>query len=241
MRLRLLVRGGSPELAAVIDEELLAALDGGGRDDSGSDDDSDDDENFRVLKLDWPVQLVGKGANKTKIRGGIKIVGVNSRFASAAAKVVILRALTVSYEEDGSDECGPGVTCKDNSLELEMQNCVVKECSEGGVVSYGATIRLTECEVHGNQDTGVSVEGGEAELTNCTVHHNAGDGIKAGKRGQITVRGDATDVHHNEGIGLLASGKGAHIKIYLPEDKEASHDNDHTDEKAKASGKISRE
>ena len=80
--------------------------------------------------------------------------------------------------------------------------------------------------MHGNQDTGVSVKGAEAELTDCVVHHNEGGGIEAGKRGTISLRGNATDVHHNDSVGLLATGRGAQIKIYLPEGKDVSHDNE---------------
>ena len=57
----------------------------------------------------------------------------------------------------------------DSVLRLDMERCVVHNCTGSGVASYNANIRLRQCQITNNGGECLSVVGGRADVSRCTI------------------------------------------------------------------------
>jgi hypothetical protein len=158
------------------------------------------------------ITFVGKGKDKTTIRGGFLVEDQHN----------------VKFEGLGvTNPSGYGLLFRGSDTNADVLNCTVKKCGDDGMhVRYGATVTATECEFMENGCHGVYCDGAntKARLDDCQMHHNGRDGLNAYDHAVVDLHGTKTDIHSNKMYGIRAYNR-ANVNIHLPSQHNTSHDN----------------
>jgi len=173
------------------------------------------------------ITFVGKGKDQTTIRGG---------FIVENQQHVTFEELTITnpHPFEGlavTNPRGAGLDLKGSETNVDVLNCVVKECGGSGMVVYaGATVTATQCEFMENGVHGVFCDDAttKARLNDCTMHNNGDNGLNAWDHAVVDLHGTKTDIHSNKNRGIYAEDR-AKVNIHLPSQHNTSHDNDDGD------------
>ena len=172
------------------------------------------------------ITFVGKGKDKTTIRGGFKVSGKRN---------VKFEELTVSnpegdglYVEDLTDNFDE----RDVLIhQVELLKCAIKECDKNGITVFNTTIIATQCEFTKNARCGVGADGAyqpntNVRLNDCTMYHNGYDGfwgLLATNRAVVDLHGEKTHIYSNNN-GIFAT-EGGKVNIHLPSKHNTSRNN----------------
>ena len=146
---------------------------------------------WKCLQLKYPLTIRGRGANMTKLKGGIIVKGSPNEKRGAIVSGISL-----------NNSSGDGIVAI-NSMPIVLDQCEVEGCSTAGIYGENVNMLLIECHVHHNKLCGIWTQGGKSNARNLKVHHNGHAGIKVGKGCEFNLNGASTDVHHNR-TGLHA-------------------------------------
>ncbi len=180
---------------------------------------------FGLLLSCSNITIVGKGKGKTTILGGFNVKNQQH---------VTFEALSITNRR------GHGMYCEGGETNVDVLECVVKECGSTGVfVSHGATVAATHCEFMDNGGNGVFCNGAntKARLNDCTMHHNGRNGLSVCNDAVVDLQGTKTDIHSNKEEGVLAYDN-AKVNIHLPSQHNTSHDNVKGDRVTQFGGSI---
>jgi len=160
------------------------------------------------------ITFVGKGKDRTTIRGGLSVEN-QQNVAFEELSITNLRGF------------GYGLLLQGSETTVDVLTCVVKECGGFGMaVGGGATVTATQCEFMENGGNGVLCRdtNTKVRLNDCKMYHNRYDGLVAFNHAVVDLHGTKTDIHSNKGRGIRADNR-AKVNIHLPSQHNTSHDN----------------
>lgn len=138
-------------------------------------------ETVTVLKS---LSLVGEGADKTIIEGGIAIL---------ATKIVNVTGFTIR---------GQGIQVQDSQTVSLLNNMIDQSTSDGLAIINSATVTVRGSTVQNSKGSGiVIVLGSKAVISANTIKSNGGDGISVGAS-QADLRDNR--ITNNAGCGIRA-------------------------------------
>jgi len=171
------------------------------------------------------ITFVGKGKDRTTMRGGFKVANQQN----------------VTFEELAvMGRNGFGLRLRGSETNVDVLKCAVKECGVTGMfVLGGATVTATQCEILENSGSGVYCDGAntKARLTDCTMHHNGSGGLTAYDHAVVDLHGTKTGIHSNKAYGIDVYFR-AKVNIHLPSQHNTTHDNVREDRMQDNGGSI---
>ena len=168
-------------------------------------------EGVRFESLHFPLGVIVRNGSLTMVKCTSTATGLNHSIEVHAGASLVMVDTRVSGCVKDEAVNGDGLVCRGK---MQLTRCTVEENGGTGIVAQGAldeaTAELVDCVIRKNEDDGV-VAGSRAKVTlrGGTVSGNGNDGVAASVGGQITVsKEQPTEAKNNERADWIMEGRG---------------------------------
>ena len=112
-------------------------------------------------------------AGTIKVPAGVRLVG------SAGTRPVITNTLTLNGDGAGVMNCDlrEGVEVQMGTKDTEVRGCLITNPCDAGILSRGAALTISDCELYECEDAVRHTYGDRLTLVRCQIRNIDGDGI----------------------------------------------------------------
>ena len=112
-------------------------------------------------------------AGTIKVPAGVRLVG------SAGTRPIITNTLTLNGDGAGVMNCDlrEGVKVQMGTKDTEVRGCLVTNPCDAGILSRGAALTISDCELYECEDAVRHTYGDRLTLVRCQIRNIDGDGI----------------------------------------------------------------
>jgi len=189
---------------------------------------------FNYCVLDFPIQIIGEGADKTILTGMFELLSNGKCKADVHGSLIyegsgiVFTNFSITNPTDKHAKATDQPTTRgiwsDRGLPLTMNYCEVKKCKGDAIyIRGGSYLRMNRCKIDQNNCQGVFMSGAGTKgcLVDLEASNNGDSALYVNRGADIDVRGFKTTIHHNgmykeKRYGLKASGTDSEIRVHLP-------------------------